>query len=101
MAILKQMSWYTLGNIVTLFCQWVIIMLIPKITDFSEAGIFAVAISVASIVNQIATFSLNTYQIADGYEKFTKNSYAVARLTTITISFLCMIPIILMFDYEE
>jgi len=100
MTVLKQMSWYTTGNITTLFCQWIIIMLIPKITNFSDAGIFAVAISVASIINQIATFSLNTYQVADRYEKFNQNSYAITRLTTIAISFICIVPIVIVFDYN-
>lgn len=100
MSLVKQMSWYTVGNIFSLFFQWLIIMLIPKITDFSEAGIFAVAISVASIVNQVATFSLYQYQVVDRYERFSRNCYAATRLTTIILSFACIIPISLLFNYD-
>jgi len=100
MGFFKQMSSYTIGNIVTLFFQWLIIMLIPRITDFTEAGIFAVAISVSSIMNQISLFTLNQYQVADGYEKFSESDYALTRLVTIAISFVCIIPVSILFNYD-
>ena len=95
----RQVSYNTIGNIVTLFAQWLIIMIIPKITDFSEAGVFAVAVSVASIINQISTFTLNQYQVADGYDRFSENDYSLTRLITIAISLFCIIPITFIFGY--
>lgn len=75
-------------------------MLIPRMTDFSEAGIFAVALSICSITNIFATFSLNQYQIADQYVNYTENEYRVARIITIILSFgLCIIVALLM-DYS-
>ena len=99
MKFLKQASWFTVGNIITLFFQWLIIMVIPKITDFSEAGVFAVAISVSSIMNQISTFTLYQYQVSDRYSRFSENTYGMTRLITIAISFLCIIPVVLIFGY--
>lgn len=95
----KEITYNTTGNIVTLFFQWLIIMLIPKLTDFTEAGIFAVAVSVSSIMNQIATFTLNQYQVADQNSKYSENDFAVARLVTIVLSFVCIIPVSFLFDY--
>ncbi len=99
MGFTKQASYYTVGNVVTLFAQWLIIMLIPKITDFAEAGLFAVAVSVASIMNQVATFTLNQHQVADAHVRFSRNDYAVTRLVTIALSFVLIFPVALIFGY--
>ncbi len=95
----KQISYYTIGNIATLFAQWLIIMILPKITNFAEAGVFAVAISVSSIMNQVATFTLNQYQVADAYRRFSESDYALTRLATIGLSFACIVPVVLLFGY--
>ena len=99
MGIGRQISYNTLGNVTTLFGQWLIIMLIPMITDFNEAGIFAVAISASSILNQIAIFTLNQYQVVDQYIKFSENDYAVTRIVTIAFSFILILPISALFGY--
>ena len=95
----KQITYNTAGSIVTLFCQWVILMIIPKITDFSEAGVFAVALSICSILNIVATFSLNQYQISDQYAKYAENDYRVTRLATISLSFFLCLFVVLFFNY--
>ncbi|MBQ4411288.1 MAG: hypothetical protein II848_00555, partial [Candidatus Methanomethylophilus sp.] len=95
----KQIMYNTVGTMVTLFCQWLIIMIIPKITDFSEAGIFAVAISICSILNPIATFSLREYQIADQNLRFTDADYRAVRIITITLSLVAVIPFVVIFGY--
>ena len=60
------MAWYTVGQIMTLFFQWLILMAIPIICDFSDAGIFSVAISMSSIFYTIAScYHLYTFQYSD------------------------------------
>lgn len=51
----------TVGNIATLFCQWLIILLLPRIGVFAETGILSLAISVASIFNIVASFNMRSY----------------------------------------
>lgn len=96
----KQITYNTIGNIVTLFCQWMILMIVPKITDFSEAGVFAVALSICSVLNVFAMFSLNVHQISGQYTKYTENDYRATRLVTITLSFVLCLSVILFFDYS-
>lgn len=90
----------TVGSIVSLFCQWLIMMLIPRMTDFSEAGIFAVALSICSIINIFATFSLNQYQISDQHVNYSENEYRVARTVTIAFSFALCVPVVLFMGYS-
>lgn len=95
----KQVTYNTVGSITTLFCQWLIIMIIPKITDFSEAGIFSVAISVTSILNLLATLSLKEFQVSDQNIRFSDSDYKHVRAITIALSFIGIIPFVILFDY--
>ena len=95
----KQITYNTAGSVVTLFCQWMILMIIPKMTTFSEAGVFAIALSICSIMNIFATFQLNQYQISDQYVKYTENDYRVTRLVTIGLSFGICLFVVLLFNY--
>ena len=95
----KQITYNTAGSIVSLFCQWLILMIIPKITDFSEAGVFAVALSISSILGVFATFWLHQYQISDQYRKYTESDYRATRILTIVMSFGLCLPVVLFFNY--
>jgi O-antigen/teichoic acid export membrane protein len=96
----KQITYNTAGNIATLFCQWMIMMIIPKITDFSEAGVFAIALSICSVMNIVATFHLNQYQISDQYARYTENDFRAARMATVTLSFVMCLVVVLLFNYS-
>lgn len=96
----RQAIYNATGVIVSAFCQWLIIMIIPKITDYSDAGIFAATISICSMLNIVATFSLNQFQISDQYNKYEENEYLVARLITIMVSYVSIIPIVLFMSYD-
>ena len=96
----SQIAYNTIGNVVTLAFQWIIVMAIPKITDFSDAGVFAVALSITSLMNIVATMNLPQYQVADQYEKFSENDYFVSRLFTITLSFLFCGVAVIAFGYD-
>ena len=96
----REVTHNTIGNVVSLFCQWIIILLIPIISDFHDAGVFAVALSVCSIMNIVATFYLNKYQISDQYRKHRENSYKVCRIFTILLSFGLTVPIVVILNYN-
>ncbi|MDR0334895.1 MAG: hypothetical protein LBH69_03315, partial [Methanomassiliicoccaceae archaeon] len=95
----KQITYNTAGSIVTLFCQWMIMMIIPKITEFSEAGVFAVALSICSVLNIFATFSLHQQQISDQYVRYTENEYRATRSVTIALSFVLCLFVVLFSNY--
>ena len=88
------------GYTVSLFAQWLILMVIPLMSDFDDAGVFSVAVSICSILNLVATLSLHNYQVADRYEKHSENAYRMCRLTTMLVSFLCIPVIVFMLDYD-
>lgn len=93
------MTYNVIGNIMSLFCQWMILMIIPKITDFSEAGVFAAALSICSILNGVATFSIPQYQVSDQYVNYKEHDYRTVRMITISISF-AMCPFLFFLGYS-
>jgi len=96
----KQITYNTAGNIATLFCQWMIMMIIPMMTNFAEAGVFAIALSICSVMNIVATFNLNQYQISDQYTKYTENDFRAVRLITIALSFVLCLVAALFLSYD-
>jgi len=100
MSVKKHITYNTAGSVVSLFCQWLIMMIIPKMSDFSDAGVFAVAISICSILTIFATFSLNYYQISDQHVRFTENDYRATRIATVSLSFILCLLVVLLFDYS-
>jgi len=95
----KEVVYNTFGNIISLFCQWLIILLIPKISNFEEAGVFTVAVSVASILYFIASLALRDHQVSDQNSRFSPKDYTTLRIITVAVSFISIIPIQLLFDY--
>jgi O-antigen/teichoic acid export membrane protein len=95
----KQITYNTAGTVVSLFCQWIVLMIIPRITNFSEAGVFAVALSISAILGVFATFWLHHYQIADQYTKYSESDYRATRIATISLSFGLCLFVVLFFNY--
>ena len=95
----RQMAWYTVGQIVTLFFQWLILMAIPVICDFSDAGIFSIAISMSSIFYTIASCYLHQVQLADQYKKYTEDEFFATRLITIAISTILLAGTLMVIKY--
>ena len=96
----KQIILNTIGYSTTMFCQWLIILLVPKIGDFSDAGVFAIAISFGTLTNIIAPFSLYQYQVADQYQKYKENDYFYCRLYTTAFCMILGIIAIFAFNYS-
>ena len=95
----RQMAWYTVGQIVSLFFQWLILMAIPIICDFSDAGIFSIAISMSSIFYTIASCYLHQVQLADQYNKYSEDEFFSTRLITIAISSILLIGTLMIINY--
>lgn len=96
----KHIYYNTAGNVVTLFFQWVILLIIPKITNFDDAGIFAVAVSICTVLNIVATLNLNQHQVSDGYDNYSESDYFSCRVVTIIFSFIVAISISTVLQYS-
>ena len=100
MGLPKQIAYNTIGTTVSLIAQWAIMLLIPLVTGFFDAGLFAVAVSICSIITMVSTMSIYNYQVADGYREYSENDYHHMRMLTILLSFVIAIAATVILGYR-
>lgn len=75
--------WNTLGNIFYLGCQWLLSVVVVRISgNYADAGVLTLAISVTNIFATLAAFSVRNYQVSDISEKYTQSDYISHRIIT-------------------
>ena len=79
---IKQSFWNTLAIISALFSEWLIMLVLPKSTSYSDAGIYSFCFSLSQILYIISTFSVREVQVVDAYCKHCEKSYFVLRIYT-------------------
>ena len=66
LSIRRNMLWNSAGSLVNLGCQWVITVLIVRLSDgYDAAGVYSLAMSVYGIFSQLAQYRTYTYQVSD------------------------------------
>lgn len=95
-----QVTWNTFGNFVLLFAQWGISVLLVRIADFSEAGVFSLAMTIANVFAYIGNYSTRNFMTSDAGEEYTLRQYVIARVVTICISFILCIAFLSICHYD-
>lgn len=98
--LIKQGSWYTIGLICCLACNWLIIMLLPKFTDFEKTGFYSLAYSTSQLFYIISVFSLRDYQVISNYDTISERTFFSFRLYTCILSFVTCIFYSLLLGYN-
>lgn len=93
LSIKANMAWNSFGSLTNLGCQWLITILIVRLsTDYEAAGVFSLAASVYGIFSPIAQYRMYTYQISDIKNENSVGEYLAFRVVTNAISLmLCCI----------
>ena len=66
LSIKHNMFWNTVGSLTNLGCQWLITILVVRLSDgYSAAGIYSLAMSIFNMFSQLAQYRMYTVQIAD------------------------------------
>lgn len=69
-------------------CQWLINIIVVRLSGFSDAGVLSLAISVTSIFFVVAHFNVRTYQVSDYSNQFAAGEYIGQRLLNCGLSLL-------------
>lgn len=78
----KQTTICSIGSLIMLGCQWIIIVLLVRISGYEDAGVFSLAMSVANVFSTLANYGLRNYQVADVEVRYMPFQYIVARLVS-------------------
>ncbi|GHV77524.1 hypothetical protein AGMMS49942_23450 [Spirochaetia bacterium] len=87
----KNSIFNTIGVFVYFFFQWVSTILVVRFSDFTEAGVYSLAISFTNIFAVISSFGVRGYQISDVSHRHTDGTYIAARITSNLLSWLLFI----------
>ncbi|HHV10263.1 MAG TPA: oligosaccharide flippase family protein [Clostridiales bacterium] len=96
----KNILWNSIGNITYLFLQWLITIVIVRVTTYREAGIYSLAISLTNVLSCIALWGVRNYQVSDISNKYSDGEYVIARYITCFITFIACISVVLINSYN-
>lgn len=78
-----NMIWNSIGSLCNLGCQWLISILIVRLSiGYDAAGVYSLAISTYNIFGSIAQYRMYTYQVSDVTNENSTGEYLAFRLLT-------------------
>ena len=92
LSIRANMAWNAIGSIVNLGCQWLISILVVRLsTGFDDAGLYSLAVAIFGVFSPISQYRMYTIQISDTTGENTLGEYLSFRLLTNAIAFVLLI----------
>lgn len=87
LSIKLNMAWTSIGSIVNLGSQWLITILVVRLSSgYDAAGAYSLAMAVYGIFAPIAQYNMNIYQVSDIERENTLGEYLAFRLITDAIA---------------
>lgn len=78
------MLWNSAGSLTYLGCQWLVTVLVARLSiGYDAAGVLAVAMAVSNIFAPMALFKIRAYQVSDVEGKMSSGEYVAFRFLTI------------------
>ena len=98
----KNMLWNTAGSFIYFFCQWLLTLIVVRVSgNYENAGNFSLAISVTNVFHTSASFALRTYIVSDRENKFSSGQYTAMRIISILLSLILCVLYTSFFDYTS
>lgn len=92
LSIKANMFWNSFGSIVYLGCQWLITILVVRLSiGYEDAGALALGMAVSNVFSPIGYFKVRTYQVSDIDNRFSSGDYIGMRIITVAMSILVML----------
>lgn len=96
----KNMLYNTVGTITYYFCQWVLTVLIVRISGLEIAGYFSLATTFTAAPAILALFNFRSYQVSDLENRFSDRVYVAARIVTCILSMLVCLAAAWLYKYD-
>ncbi|WP_165171900.1 lipopolysaccharide biosynthesis protein [Adlercreutzia sp. ZJ242] len=88
LSIKRNMLWNSAGSLVYLMSQWVVTVLVARLSPtYDAAGVLALAMAVSNIFAHIALYKIRAYQVSDVNRAVSAHEYVAFRLITIGVAF--------------
>ncbi len=88
----RQAAINSMGSVVLMFGQWLISVLLVRMSGYEDAGVFSLAMTVSNVFSFFANYGLRNYQVSDVEGRFTQGQYILTRvLTALASSVACAV----------
>lgn len=88
LSVKNNMLWNSAGSLVYLMSQWVITVLVARLSSsYDAAGVLALAMAVSNIFAHISLYKIRAYQVSDVKKQVSAREYVAFRLITIGVAF--------------
>lgn len=95
----QNMIYNTVGSLVYYFCQWVMTVLIVRMSGFEDAGILSLAMSVTAAPAIVGLFNIRSYQVSDLKGQYSDAVYVRSRVYTNLLSFVVCLFVVIVNGY--
>ena len=96
----RDYIWNTLGTTLVSFTSLILMVLVTRINQISDAGIFTFSFSSATIINILALYCGRTYQVTDDNSQISLSVYYSTRIFTSVIAFIISVIFCLINSYS-
>lgn len=96
----KNMLYNTIGSLIYYACQWMMSVVIVRISGYDAAGVLSLAMSVTTAPALVALFNVRSYQVSDINDEYTTNTYIQSRTFSNALAFVICIVMILAGGYS-
>lgn len=93
LSIKRNMLWNSSGSIFYLGCQWLLSIVVVRLSsDYSSAGVLALAMAIGNIFTPLAGYRMRTMQVSDVKHEYCSGQYMAFRIVTVLIALiLCLV----------
>lgn len=82
----KNFAWVLVGNIVSSFCMWLLLVFLTKSGTVETVGIFAVAQAISMPINMLFGLKLQVAQVTDARNDYQFGHYYALRIVTMIMA---------------
>ena len=95
-----NMLYNTVGAISYNFFIWLASVMIVRLSGYSDAGLFSLAITITNSPAIISTFNMRSYQASDLNGEYTDRTYITSRTVSNLIALIICIGMIIFYRYD-
>lgn len=96
----QNMLFNTVGSLIYYVCQWLISVIIVRVSGFGDAGLLSLAMSATAAPAIVGLFNVRSYQVSDMDGQYTDREYMRSRVYTNGLSVVACLLVVLYYGYS-
>lgn len=97
----QNMLFNTVGSLIYYICQWLMTVIIVRISGYEDSGILSIAMSVTAAPAIVGMFNIRSYQVSDMNGQYSDKTYIRSRMYTNLLSYIVCTLMVLMNGYNQ